>query len=299
LLSVHEISSGLVIACLINSNRRESNISLEFETISLKERGYIMKLTHPARMIMAVVAVLGASSVLLATQMNDRVESSARKSYVFITYLNGDDISIKTTNDSIVTLTGTVSEWSHRSLAEETVLGLPGVLRVENKLEVKSGKPDESSDVWTGMKVKFMLLFHKNVSSLKTEVDVKDGIVTLHGPASSEAQKELTTEYAKDVEGVKSVKNDMTVEKTRNTTVEKVTEFIDDASITGQVKLALLFHRGTSIIKTKVETKDGIVTVSGVAKSSAEKELVGKLVTNIKGVKELKNKITIGPVTLK
>lgn len=258
-----------------------------------------MKLTHPARMIMAVVAVLGASSVLLATQMNDRVESSARKSYVFITYLNGDDISIKTTNDSIVTLTGTVSEWSHRSLAEETVLGLPGVLRVENKLEVKSGKPDESSDVWTGMKVKFMLLFHKNVSSLKTEVDVKDGIVTLHGPASSEAQKELTTEYAKDVEGVKSVKNDMTVEKTRNTTVEKVTEFIDDASITGQVKLALLFHRGTSIIKTKVETKDGIVTVSGVAKSSAEKELVGKLVTNIKGVKELKNKITIGPVTLK
>jgi hyperosmotically inducible protein len=250
-------------------------------------------------MIITAAAILGFSGALLATQMSDRIESSARKSYVFITYLNGDDISIKSTNDSNVTLTGTVSEWSHRSLAEETVLGLPGVMRVENKLEVKSGKPDETSDVWTGMKVKFMLMFHRNVSSLATEVDVKAGVVTLRGQAASEAQKELTTEYAKDVEGVKSVKNNMTVEKTKNVTVEKVTEFIDDASITAQVKLALLFHRGTSVIKTKVETKDGIVTVSGVAKNSAEKELVGKLVTNIKGVKELKNRITVELVTLK
>jgi osmotically-inducible protein OsmY len=178
-------------------------------------------------------------------------------------------------------------------------LGLPGIVRVEDKLEVRGGKPDETSDVWTGMKVKFMLMFHQNVSNLKTVVDVKDGIVTLHGQASSEAQKELTTEYVKDVEGVKSVKNDMTVAKTQNTTIDKVTEYIDDASITAQVKLALLFHRSTSAIKTKVETKDGVVTVSGTAKNSAEKELVGKLVTDIKGVKELRNKITIGPVALK
>jgi hyperosmotically inducible periplasmic protein len=258
-----------------------------------------MKRKYPVTMIIAPAAILCFSMALLATQMNDRIESSARKSYVFMTYLNGDDISIQTTNDSAVTLTGTVSEWSHRSLAEETILGLPGVIRVDDKLEVKGGHPDETSDVWTGMKVKFVLMFHKNVSSLKTEVEVKNGAVTLRGQASSEAQKELSTEYAKDVEGVKIVKNEMTVEKSKNATVERVTEFIDDASITAQVKLALLFHRGTSVIKTKVETKDGIVTVSGLAKNSAEKELVGKLVTNIQGVKELRNKITVGPVALK
>jgi hyperosmotically inducible periplasmic protein len=131
------------------------------------------------------------------------------------------------------------------------------------------------------------------VSNLKTEVDVKDGIVTLHGQVSTEAQKELTTEYVKDVEGVKSVKNDMAVEKTKNTTVEKVGDFIDDASITAQVKLALLFHRSTNVIKTKVDTKNSIVTVSGEAKNSAEKELVGKLVKDINGVKSLRNKMTI------
>ena len=67
-------------------------------------------------------------------------------------------------------------------------------------------------------KVKATLLFHRSVSASKTEVDVKDGIVTLRGKAASEAQKELTTEYAKDVEGVKDVKNEMTVSKTAKKT---------------------------------------------------------------------------------
>ena len=247
-------------------------------------------------MIMASVVILGTSGALLASQMTDRIESSAKKSYVFMTYLKGDDINIQTTKDGAVTLTGTVSEWSHRSLAEETVAGLPGVQRVDNKLEVKGGQPAENSDGWIGIKVKTTLLFHRNVNGFKTDVDVKDGVVTLHGQASTESQKELTTEYVKDVEGVKDVKNDMTVEKIRKTTVEKVGEYIDDASITAQVKLALLFHHSTSVIKTKVATKNGIVTVSGVAKNSAEKDLVGKLVNDIKGVKGLKNEMTIESV---
>jgi len=253
-----------------------------------------MKRHNPVTMIMAGIVILGASGALMATKTSDRIESSAEKSYVFMTYLKGDDIKVQATKDGAVTLTGTVSEWSHRSLAEETVAGLPGVARVDNKLEVKGGQPAENSDSWIGIKVKVMLLFHRNVSGLKTEVDVKDGIVTLHGEASSEAQKELTTEDVKDVGGVQSVKNDMTVEKTGKTIVEKVSEYIDDASITAQVKLALLFHRATSAVNTKVETKDGIVTVRGVAKNGAEKDLVGKLVNDIKGVKGLKNEITIG-----
>ena len=244
-------------------------------------------------MIMAAVAILGAAGALMAAQVGERIESSAKKSYVFMTFLKGDDIKIQATNEGAVTLTGTVSEWSHRSLADETVGGLPGVISVDDKLEISGGKPDENSDAWIGIKVKTMLMFHRNVSNLKTDVDVKDGIVTLHGETSSEAQKELTAEYVKDVEGVKSVKNDMTVIKTGKTTVEKVGEYIDDASITAQVKLALLFHRSTSAISTKVETKNGVVTVMGLAKNSAEKDLVGKLVTNIKGVKGLKNKMTV------
>ena len=69
------------------------------------------------------------------------------------------------------------------------------------------------------------------MSAGKTEVDVKDGIVTLRGHAVSQAQKELTTEYAKDVEGVKDVKNEMTVAKTSIKPDKTVGEKVDDASI--------------------------------------------------------------------
>jgi osmotically-inducible protein OsmY len=108
------------------------------------------------------------------------------------------------------------------------------------------------------------------------------------------AQKELTSEYAKDVEGVKEVKNDMTVAKSTVKPDESTGEKIDDASITAQVKMSLLSHRSTSALKTKVETTDGVVTLTGITKNAAEKALVTKLATDINGVSSVINNMTIG-----
>src|SRR4030095_4396498 len=106
--------------------------------------------------------------------------------------------------------------------------------------------------------------------------------------------KELTTEYAQDVEGVKEVKNEMTVAKAPAKPSETIGEKSDDASITPQVKSSLLSHRSTSAVKTKVSTTDGVVTLSGIAKNAAEKSLVTKLVTDIDGVSSVINNMTIG-----
>jgi hyperosmotically inducible protein len=148
----------------------------------------------------------------------------------------------------------------------------------------------------TVTKVKTTLLFHRNVRATKTDVNVRDGVVILSGEASSQAQKELTTEYAKDVEGVKEVKNEMTIASAPAKSEETMGEKIDDASITAQVKSSLLAHRSTSAIKTKVQTTDGVVTVSGIAKNEAEKGLVAKLATDINGVTSVINNMTIAPV---
>ena len=241
--------------------------------------------------LMVAATLLAFSVPLHASEMDDRIESSARDSYVFKTYLKGDDIKIES-RDGAVTLTGVVSEESRRGLAKETVVGLPGVKSVDNRLEVKGASPTPNSDSWLREKVRVTLLFHKNVSS-GTEVDVKDGIVTLRGDAGSKAQKELTTEYAKDIEGVKSVNNEMTVSKTPEMTMARVVGKIDDASITAQTKMTLLFHRSTSALSTKVETNEGAVTVYGKASNAAEKDLVTKLVNDINGVKSVNNRMTI------
>jgi hyperosmotically inducible periplasmic protein len=130
------------------------------------------------------------------------------------------------------------------------------------------------------------------VSAQTTQVDVKDGIVNLRGDAASLAQKDLTTEYAKDVEGVKDVKNEITVTKTPKKT-RTAGEKIDDSSITAQVKMTLLYHRSTSALKTSVTTKKGVVTLGGKASNAAELNLAAKLVNDVIGVKSVKNRMTI------
>lgn len=250
-----------------------------------------MKAIDSLAVIVAAVALLMTSTPVHASTTDDRIESSAKKSYVFKTYLEGDDIKIQS-KDGVVSLTGTVSEESHKSLAQQTVADLPGVKSVDNRLEVKGDHPAENSDAWLSAKVKATLLLHQNVSA-KTEVSTKDGIVTLQGEATSQAEKDLTTEYAKDVEGVKDVRNEMTVSDTSGRTPRTVIETIDDASITAQVKMALLFHRSTSALYTSVRTKHGVVTLSGKARNAAEKDLAAKLVKNIKGVKNVDNQMTI------
>ena len=242
-------------------------------------------------MMVAAVALLALSMPVYASKMDDGIKSSAKESYVFKTFLQNDDIKIQS-KDGAVTLTGTVSEESHKSLAQETVANLPSVKSVNNKLEVKGTPPAKNSDAWLTTKVKTMFLFHRNVSAI-TEVNTKNGIVTLRGHAASEAEKDLTTEYAKDVEGVKDVKNEMTVGKTSKKT-PTVGGQIDDASITAQVKMTLLYHRSTSALDTSVATKRGVVTLGGKAKNAAEKDLAAKYANDVKGVKSVNNQMTIG-----
>jgi hyperosmotically inducible periplasmic protein len=55
----------------------------------------------------------------------------------------------------------------------------------------------------------------------------------------------------------------------------------------------LLYHRSTSALNTKVETKEGVVTLSGKAKNAAEKDLATKLVNDVYGVKSVVNTMTI------
>jgi osmotically-inducible protein OsmY len=251
-----------------------------------------MKSTYPLAFIMIAGALLVTSASVRASDTDSRIESSAAKSYVFKTVLKDDSITTES-KDGIVTLTGTVADANHKSLAQDTVAGLPGVVSVNNQLLVKGEQPAEHSDTWIGWKVKSALLFHRNVSATGTDVDVKDGIVTLTGEASSLAQKELTTEYAKDVDNVKGVKNDMTIAQTPATPDASIGEKIDDASITAEVKSSLLSHHSTSALRTTVSTTDGVVTLGGVAKNEAEKSLVTKLATDINGVTSVINNMTI------
>jgi hyperosmotically inducible protein len=252
---------------------------------------YPSLIPNTAMIVPALLFLAGGASLAAASQDN-RIEASAKSSYNFKTYLKDDPIQVESTG-GVVTLTGTVSQEWHKGLAGETVSDLPGVKSVSNKLTVTGDQPAEHSDGWVTMKVKSALLFHKNVSGSGTEVTTQNGVVTLAGDASSEAQKQLTGEYAKDVEGVKDVRNDLVVAKPTKAAHEGMGAKADDASITAQIKTTLLFHKSTHSLATKVVTKNGMVTLRGAAENAAERDLATKLASDITGVKHVDNRMTV------
>jgi osmotically-inducible protein OsmY len=248
-------------------------------------------LNLPAVITASLVMGLTGGLPLLASDMDGRIESAAMNSYNFRTYLANDDIKVAS-SAGVVTLMGNVPLDYHKTLAQDTVEGLPGVKSVINLLVVAGDQPSERSDNWITMKVKTALTFHKQVSATETGVHTQDGIVTLTGTAGSEAKKELTGEYAKDVEGVTEVRNEIIVANGKPLP-QRLAERVDDASITAQLKTTLLFHRSTHTMATKVTTRNGVVTLHGEALYVAEKNHVTRIAEDIKGVREVNNLMTL------
>lgn len=235
------------------------------------------------------IALMTASPVaLFANSTDSQIEDAAKASYNYRAVLD-NRVHVKS-DDGVVTLTGTVQDNDQKALAEDTVKNLPGVVSVVNNIKVES-EPAEHSDAWIALKVRSELLFHANVSASSTKVDVSNGVVLLSGTVDNAAQKDLTEAYAKDVAGVTSVTNDLVVKDNANNPT--MSDSIDDASITSQVKYELLDHKSTSAIKTKVTTKDGVVMISGDASSDAEKDLVSKLANSVRGVRSVENNMTV------
>jgi osmotically-inducible protein OsmY len=240
----------------------------------------------------AALLLLVAGGGLRASDQDSRVAYAITSSYNFKTYLIRDDIAVQV-SDGVVTLTGLVVQDDDRALAAATVANTAGVRTVINQLQVQGDQPADQSDAWITLKVQAALAYHKHVKALGTEVTTVDGTVTLKGQVDSQGQKDLTTAYALDVQGVKQVDNQQTVTGTppRRAPIAR----IDDASITGLIKTSLLFHRSIHALATQVSTRDGVVTLRGEAGTAAEKGLVGKLAEDTQGVKRVNNRMHIQP----
>jgi osmotically-inducible protein OsmY len=266
---------------------------------------------HPLHMkktnLPALLILVASPLAMFASSSTDRkIEEATKASYNYRTVLE-DRVKVKA-SDGVVTLSGTVPDKDDKALAEDTVENLPGVVSVKNNIKISSDYP-EHSDKWMAVKIRSRLLVKGNVSATNTKVDVNNGNVVLTGTAKNSAQKELTEVYAKDIDGVKSVQNDIVVtndyasssydrnrtdaDRDRYSNNETMGEKIDDASITSQVKFALLSHKSTSALKTKVTTTDGVVRVTGDANSDAEKSLVTKLAQDVRGTKSVTNDMTV------
>lgn len=239
----------------------------------------------------------------IQSEADSLIESEFKKSYIYSTHLKDAIITISSV-DGKVTLLGGVARANLKPLAGYAAEALNGVKLVDNRLEVQDVSGAADTDQWISSKIRSALETHRSLDASATNIEIKDGVVTLRGEAESQAHKDLATEFIGDIQGVLEVRNNMTVnsvveggnanvaDKLENG-AQLIAEFIDDASITAQVRMSLLVRRSTSALRTKVETKEGVVSLAGVAANNAELDLVTKLVSDIKGVKSVINNMSI------
>ncbi len=121
------------------------------------------------------------------------------------------------------------------------------------------------------------------------DVETFRGIVQLNGFVETASAKDAATTVARKVSGVKEVRNNLRV------TAEKssVGEVIDDSVLTAKVKAALVADPVTKARLINVETKDGVVQLSGFVDSVAEQSQAAVVARGVSGVKKVDNRTDV------
>ncbi len=76
---------------------------------------------------------------------------------------------------------------------------------------------------------------------------------------------------------------------------ESVGAYVDDATITTQVKSRFVESKVVDAGAISVETMTGTVMLSGFAKNQLEKNTAENIARNVSGVRSVKNEITVRP----
>jgi osmotically-inducible protein OsmY len=76
---------------------------------------------------------------------------------------------------------------------------------------------------------------------------------------------------------------------------ESVGAYVDDGTITTQVKSRMFENKDVAGSSISVETLNGVVMLSGFAKGATEKDTAEKIARDVNGVKSVKNQIVIQP----
>jgi hyperosmotically inducible protein len=151
------------------------------------------------------------------------------------------------------------------------------------------------------------------VSTYDIEVDTSDGVVTLTGEVQDPRARERVLELARNTDGVRDVVDRITVAggatpKTGSDANLPATEgqrgSVDppgpqgdptaNVVLTSKVKTRLLADRTIPGLKIDVDTRDGVVTLTGTVASETEKTKALRIARETEGVQKVVDELKIG-----
>jgi hyperosmotically inducible protein len=116
------------------------------------------------------------------------------------------------------------------------------------------------------------------------------GTVQLSGFVDTFAQKYNASSIANKVQGVKDVKNDITV---KGDSDRSTGEYIDDKSLTSRVNSALGNNPDYKFDEVNVTAFKGTVQLSGFVNTADQKTKAGDISRQVQGVQDVVNNITV------
>ena len=157
-------------------------------------------------------------------------------------------------------------------------------------------------DAWLHGKLETALLFNEHLNSFDIDSDVKAGTAYLYGAVESDIDRDLAEEIAKSIKGVKEVENELEVDKTKARSARNDDESMErqgfrqdvlNATLTARIKSRLLVNNNTGGLAINVDSRDGVVTLSGTVDSEQEKELATRIAANTEGTKSVDDRLTV------
>lgn len=275
-----------------------------------------------APLVFAVALAAGVGPVPAADTGQD-VQDARREAQIWTTYgfnpnLRASDIGVEV-NGSTAILTGTVESGVEKDLAEQIALSVDGIGKVDNRLRIDAafvpgkGKHYDRDrnfstavdDATTTARVKSKLLWNAHTDGLQIDVDTRNGVVTLKGAVGTAAEKNLAARLAQNTHGVVSVNNQLAIGARAAAHAERADrqaefaaaelrqgardakEALSDAWVTTKVKSTLMYSSNVDGANIDVDTRNGVVRLSGRATGDAEREAAVELARGVRGVKSV------------
>lgn len=153
------------------------------------------------------------------------------------------------------------------------------------------------SDLGITTKVKSRLETDRNLDSSQVQVKTQNKVVTLSGSVPTPTEKEHAIAVARSVENVADVVDDLSVATGAMASAQAPQGLPpDDTSITQAVMQKLQTQPETASEKIDVDTRQGVVTLSGTVKTAEQKDEVLQIARNTQGVQGVEDRLTVATV---
>lgn len=155
-----------------------------------------------------------------------------------------------------------------------------------------------STDTGITGKVQARLLADGIVKSSQIDVTSKGGVVTLTGNVDNAEMKDRALQLARDTDGVVSVVDMITARTASGTgnapdTNRTLGETMDDTRITMSVKTQLLGDPQVKGLQIDVDTRDGVVFLTGSVGTVEERQKAIQLARDTNGVLDVQANLTL------